>query len=110
MPQRINALLAILVASLSLSSTPAYAQESVVPPISASQAPSTGVSSDARSTEHPFPDLTIPANADAKTLDEIVTRLVVHGVLHVLGHDHARASEARVMRAEERRLWRLLRS
>jgi probable rRNA maturation factor len=45
-----------------------------------------------------------------RSLDETVARLVIHGVLHVLGHDHARPREARVMRAEERRLWRELRA
>ena len=35
-------------------------------------------------------------------------RLLVHGVLHLLGYDHARAAEARVMRAKERALWRML--
>jgi probable rRNA maturation factor len=38
-----------------------------------------------------------------------VARLLIHGTLHLLGHDHERDDEARAMRAEERRLWRLLR-
>jgi probable rRNA maturation factor len=45
-----------------------------------------------------------------RSLDEEAGRLLVHGVLHLLGHDHEREDEARVMRAEERRLWRALRS
>jgi probable rRNA maturation factor len=45
-----------------------------------------------------------------RTLDDEVLRLVIHGTLHLLGHDHERASEARRMRAEERRLWQALRS
>jgi probable rRNA maturation factor len=32
-------------------------------------------------------------------------RLLIHGVLHLLGYDHARPAEARVMQAKERRLW-----
>jgi probable rRNA maturation factor len=41
-------------------------------------------------------------------LDEQVARLLIHGVLHLLGHDHEEPDAARVMRAEERRLWRAL--
>jgi probable rRNA maturation factor len=44
-----------------------------------------------------------------RSLDETVTRLLIHGLLHVVGHDHERAADARAMRAEERRLWRLVR-
>lgn len=31
-------------------------------------------------------------------------RLLIHGLLHVMGHDHERADERRVMEREERRL------
>ena len=44
-----------------------------------------------------------------RSLDETVARLLIHGALHLLGHDHERLDEARAMRAEERRLWRALR-
>ena len=37
-----------------------------------------------------------------------VAHLTLHGLLHLLGHDHARAAERRLMRAEERRLLRAL--
>ena len=37
----------------------------------------------------------------AGTLDDELALLVVHGVLHVLGHDHAEPDEARAMRALE---------
>ena len=43
-----------------------------------------------------------------RSLDQEVMRLLIHGALHLLGHDHQQAGEARRMRAEERRLWRLL--
>jgi rRNA maturation RNase YbeY len=33
-----------------------------------------------------------------------VERLMIHGVLHLCGHDHERAGERRVMEREERRL------
>jgi probable rRNA maturation factor len=39
------------------------------------------------------------------TLDEELHRLLLHGVLHLVGHDHERGgAEARRMQAEERRL------
>ena len=41
-------------------------------------------------------------------LDDEVARLLVHGVLHLLGHDHEREAEAKEMRGLERRLWRVL--
>jgi probable rRNA maturation factor len=37
----------------------------------------------------------------AGTYEDELALLVVHGVLHVLGHDHAEAGEAAVMRARE---------
>lgn len=40
---------------------------------------------------------------DAPLQDEIY-RLLIHGVLHVVGHDHHQAEERRVMVSEERRL------
>jgi probable rRNA maturation factor len=49
------------------------------------------------------------ARARRRALDEELARLLIHGTLHLLGHDHAREPEARAMRAEERRLWRVLR-
>ena len=41
-------------------------------------------------------------------LEDEVVRLMVHGVLHLVGHDHEEDEEARVMRAEERRLRRAI--
>jgi rRNA maturation RNase YbeY len=48
------------------------------------------------------------ARAGGRTLDAELARLLVHGVLHLLGHDHLRPAEMRAMRAEERRLLRAL--
>ncbi len=50
------------------------------------------------------------AAARHRGLDEEVARLLIHGLLHLLGHDHRRSAEARLMRREERRLWREVRS
>jgi probable rRNA maturation factor len=44
-----------------------------------------------------------------RALDDELLRLLVHGVLHLLGHDHERPEEARAMQAEERRVRRALR-
>ena len=42
------------------------------------------------------------ADADhAGTLDDELALLVVHGILHVLGHDHHEPDETAVMRARE---------
>lgn len=49
------------------------------------------------------------ARARRRGLDEEVARLVLHGLLHLLGHDHQRRDEAAAMRALERRLWRAIR-
>jgi rRNA maturation RNase YbeY len=45
-----------------------------------------------------------------RSVDEEVARLLVHGVLHLLGHDHEVPDEAAAMRAEERRIWRDVRN
>jgi len=46
------------------------------------------------------------ARRSRRSLESEVLRLLIHGALHLVGHDHVRAAEARAMRAEERRLWR----
>ncbi len=46
------------------------------------------------------------AKRGRRSLDEEVLRLVIHGTLHLLGHDHQEDAEARRMRAEERRVLR----
>ncbi len=38
------------------------------------------------------------------TLQRELYRLLIHGLLHLTGHDHIQASQASVMRREERRL------
>ncbi len=37
----------------------------------------------------------------AGTFDDEIALLVVHGILHVLGHDHAEPEDAAVMRSRE---------
>ena len=44
------------------------------------------------------------AAAQGKSLTNHLTHLVIHGVLHVLGRDHADDAEAEAMEAEERTL------
>jgi len=44
------------------------------------------------------------APTHAGTVDDELALLVVHGVLHVLGHDHFEPEETRVMRDRERTL------
>lgn len=44
------------------------------------------------------------ARSRHRSLDDEVARLLIHGLLHLLGHDHKNAGEAGVMRREERRV------
>ena len=44
------------------------------------------------------------ASTHAGTLDDELALLTVHGVLHVLGHDHAETEETALMRSREREL------
>jgi probable rRNA maturation factor len=53
---------------------------------------------------------TIQARRARRSLDDEVLRLLIHGTLHLLGHDHVGDEDARRMRAEERRMWRVLRA
>ncbi|MCC7380824.1 MAG: rRNA maturation RNase YbeY [Deltaproteobacteria bacterium] len=50
----------------------------------------------------------IQARARRVTLDRELELLVVHGTLHLLGHDHANRAEARAMRARTRTIRRQL--
>ncbi len=48
------------------------------------------------------PDVALAQYAEhAGTFDDEIALLVVHGILHVLGHDHAEPDEAEIMRARE---------
>ncbi len=48
------------------------------------------------------PDVALDQYADhAGTFDDEIALLVVHGILHVLGHDHADTGEAEIMRTRE---------
>jgi probable rRNA maturation factor len=49
------------------------------------------------------------AHQSAEPLERTIFRLLIHGVLHLLGHDHEKSrSEARRMRKEEERLLALI--
>jgi len=48
------------------------------------------------------------ARAARRPFHREIAHLTIHGILHLLGHDHAKAAERRLMRAEERRLMRRL--
>jgi probable rRNA maturation factor len=49
------------------------------------------------------------ARARRHPLAEELTRLLIHGTLHLLGYDHEISpADARLMRAKERELWRLV--
>ena len=49
------------------------------------------------------------AKAGGWTLNEEIDRLLIHGILHLLGYDHERSKkQAQVMRALERKITRAL--
>jgi probable rRNA maturation factor len=48
------------------------------------------------------------AQEQGVSLDEELARLLIHGVLHLIGHDHMEPDEAERMQAEERRLSEVL--
>ena len=48
------------------------------------------------------------ARVGHRGFDQEVARLLIHGLLHLLGHDHEEPSAAKAMRAEERRIRRSL--
>ena len=49
------------------------------------------------------------ARSAHRALHDEVTRLLIHGTLHLLGWNHEELEEARRMQVEERRLWRAIR-
>jgi probable rRNA maturation factor len=51
-----------------------------------------------------------PPDQLAWSLDHEVHFLLIHGLLHLVGHDHAAPNQERLMKAEERRLWELAES
>lgn len=66
---------------------------------------------DGAGAEHLLGDVVISVDAARRQaaayrapLQRELYRLLIHGLLHVLGHDHERATERRVMEREERRL------
>jgi len=50
------------------------------------------------------------AEESHRGLNERVIKLLIHGLLHLIGHDHEEDEEALRMIAEERRLWHELNS
>lgn len=48
------------------------------------------------------------AEEDGETLAEALDRLLIHGILHLKGHDHHTPREAARMRRRERRLGEVL--
>jgi probable rRNA maturation factor len=55
-----------------------------------------------------FQTIESEARAQAKTIDDHLAHLVVHGVLHLLGHDHESEADATTMETLEARILRRL--
>lgn len=50
-------------------------------------------------------ELGLPANDLTWQLEDEVDFLLIHGLLHLVGYDHATDAEERDMKAQEKRLW-----
>lgn len=50
-------------------------------------------------------ELDVPVEELDWTLDDEVLFLLIHGLLHLIGHDHGDDDEEATMKSEERRLW-----
>ncbi len=49
------------------------------------------------------------AKQTGKRFEEEVTRLLIHGILHLLGYDHERSQkDAKIMRNMDKKIWRAL--
>lgn len=64
-----------------------------------------GVVVETGSKGHVWPDL-VQGTAEAEAAIDEATVLAIHGLCHLLGHDHGRAAEARAMHRDERRALR----
>ncbi|MEX2159939.1 MAG: rRNA maturation RNase YbeY [Dehalococcoidia bacterium] len=53
-----------------------------------------------------FPTAQLQARQAGHPLDDELAHLLVHGMLHILGYDHQRPAQARLMRAREDELLR----
>ena len=51
-----------------------------------------------------YPQALRQARERGYSVDEEIARLLIHGILHLLGYDHAEPEEARCMRAREEEL------
>ncbi|OGY24942.1 MAG: rRNA maturation RNase YbeY, partial [Candidatus Woykebacteria bacterium RBG_13_40_7b] len=51
-----------------------------------------------------YPQVLNRAIKENRLVDEIVSHLVVHGILHLCGYDHAESSEARKMESIEKEI------
>jgi len=52
--------------------------------------------------------LEIPADELTWSLEDELDFLIIHAVLHLVGHDHAEKEDELLMKAEEKRLWMAL--
>ena len=51
-----------------------------------------------------FETVDLEARVEAKTIPEHYLHMVVHGFLHLVGYDHVKVRDARIMEEQERRI------
>lgn len=54
-----------------------------------------------------YPQTIRQANREKHTVQKEIAILLIHGILHLLGHDHKKDGEAKIMKKKEEEVWKI---